>query len=369
MDETTRKYQESFRDIKCVEQIKARCQEWEKKYNHLSDKLESRLQDLKYKKEKLDSVTINSTKKLKRRDVKISEQNDSLRISERELTLKSVECEKKTSQLEQMRKKKRNILLKVCRLESRSKSNDPSDKLMSEVEDLKRENSINECKFLEFKDIINSMDNDVIQTFNNGKYTNEIRETIMTFITEFGVSQKKNGVIEVVVKNLTGTSLSSLPSTGVKFRLLSETKRIAKLQVAEAMLKYAEINENDLKSNCLLQDCTSKCHRHFQSFQVTTTEKKTYYLGLCEVGSSDATSLMNTFKELMGQLSKALNNSGIDNSQKTVSKLVASIVSTMTEQGTTNPVFNRQLQEHKRKIACQISLRNETIGILTKDLH
>lgn len=70
------------------------------------------MKDLKEKKEKLDSVTRHSTKKLNRRDVKLSEQNDSLRLSERELTLKSVECEKKTSQLEQMRKEKRNLLVK-----------------------------------------------------------------------------------------------------------------------------------------------------------------------------------------------------------------------------------------------------------------
>lgn len=74
------------------------------------------------------------------------------------------------------------------------------------------------------------------------------------------------------------------------------------------MLKDPEMNENDLKGKCLHQDGTSKFHRHFQSFQVTTTEQMTYSLGLCEVGSSDATSLMNTFKELMSKLSKTLND-------------------------------------------------------------
>lgn len=85
-----------------------------------------------------------------------------MRISEREWALISVECEKKTSQLEQMRKEKRNLLVKVCRLKSKGKSNDPSDKLVSEVDDLKREISIKDSKILELEDIINSMDNDVI---------------------------------------------------------------------------------------------------------------------------------------------------------------------------------------------------------------
>jgi hypothetical protein len=55
--------------------------------------------------------------------------------------------------------------------------------------------------------------------------------------------------------------------------------------------------------NCLHQDGTSKFHRHFQSFQVTTAEKRTYSIGLTEVGARDTVTLMEAFKTQVEELS------------------------------------------------------------------
>jgi hypothetical protein len=53
-----------------------------------------------------------------------------------------------------------------------------------------------------------------------GKYNDEIRETIMALVTQFGVSLNKvNGVIQTVVQKITGKTLSRLPSAGVKIAL------------------------------------------------------------------------------------------------------------------------------------------------------
>jgi hypothetical protein len=51
-----------------------------------------------------------------------------------------------------------------------------------------------------------------------------LRETVLTLVTEEGVSQKKkvNEVLSVFVQKLTDKTLSRLPSTGVKSRLLLE---------------------------------------------------------------------------------------------------------------------------------------------------
>ena len=59
-----------------------------------------------------------------------------------------------------------------------------------------------------------------------------------------------------------------------------------------------------------------------------------------EVGSADAATLMKALESNMSDLSKCLRN---DN--KGFSKLITSIMSTMSDQGATNPVFNRQLEE------------------------
>lgn len=65
---------------------------------------------------------------------------------ERELALKSVEYEKKTSEIEQMRKEATCESLHV---------------------NLKREVSIKGSKIFELEGIVISVDNDVIQTFHN----------------------------------------------------------------------------------------------------------------------------------------------------------------------------------------------------------
>ncbi|CAC5414939.1 unnamed protein product [Mytilus coruscus] len=156
-----------------------------------------------------------------------------------------------------------------------------------EIQNLKVDIAAKQDRILKLKDLNSILTDDKIESFYDGKFSNEVRETIMTLLTECGVSQKKvNNVISIVLKNLTGKQLSRLPSAGVKSRLLIEAKRVAQKQVAEAMLNY-EYDLPDLndmgqghKGNCLNQDATSKHHKHFQSFQITTPDKKNFLIRL-----------------------------------------------------------------------------------------
>ncbi|XP_048751175.2 uncharacterized protein LOC125662866 [Ostrea edulis] len=104
-------------------------------------------------------------------------------------------------------------------------------------------------------------------------------------------------------------------------------------------------NIGDLTGHCLHQDGTSKFHQHFQSFQLTTPDHRTYSIGMTEVGSADADTLMKAFETNISDLSKCLRND-----DKCFSKLVSSIISTMSDQGATNPVFNRQLEELRENL-------------------
>ena len=93
----------------------------------------------------------------------------------------------------------------------------------------------------------------IIECFHDGNFSNEIRATVMFLITECGVSQKEvKNVMQIVMSNLAGETLSRLPSSGVKSRLMVEAKRVAQNQVAAAMLSNT--------GNSLNQDDTSKFH-------------------------------------------------------------------------------------------------------------
>ncbi|CAG2230236.1 unnamed protein product [Mytilus edulis] len=115
------------------------------------------------------------------------------------------------------------------------------------------------------------------------------------------------------------------------------------------------------KGNCLHQDATSKHHKHFQSFQITTPDKKTFSLGLNEVGSGDAASIMSSFKNIISDLGQAAQNE-----PEIVSRLTCSIVSTMSDQGAANPLFNQKLKEFKESLLPDIVENWENLDINTQ---
>ena len=86
-----------------------------------------------------------------------------------------------------------------------------------------------------------------------------------------------------------------------------EAKRVAQCQVATATCMLDNGPSSQLQyGNCLHQDGTSKFHRHFQSFQVITAEKRTYSIGLTEVGARDTVTLMEAFKTQVEELGSSL---------------------------------------------------------------
>lgn len=105
---------------------------------------------------------------------------------------------------------------------------------------------------------------DEIVTFENGRYCDEVRETIMELLSLNVSMNKVNEVIHTVIQKLTKKSVCRLPSNAVKSRLLLEVRHLAHVQVAEVML---EGGVDGLKGNCLHGDGTSKYHRHYQNFQ------------------------------------------------------------------------------------------------------
>ena len=91
---------------------------------------------------------------------------------------------------------------------------------------------------------------------------------------------KVNEVIQTVVKRLTDKKIDKLPSKGLRCQLLIEARHLADIQVGHAMLKGIDLNT--VLGNTLHGDGTTKYHRHFQNYQVTTADGKTLSTGLME---------------------------------------------------------------------------------------
>ena len=211
------------------------------------------------------SSTRNLNKKIRQRDEKnskISKDKSSL-----ETSLKDSQCMLESSEEIVDQLKEKNKTLSAERLSAQKQISYFKTK---KIESLLRKNEDNENKISQLEKDINSytklidelsstnelLQSNILNTFSEGRYVNEIRLTVMSLLTECNVSLSKvNKEISTVLKNLTGKLPARLPSAAVLSRLYVEARAVAHAQIAEAMLEGAKIE--DLVGNCLHGDATS----------------------------------------------------------------------------------------------------------------
>nr|XP_047144798.1 uncharacterized protein LOC124818272 [Hydra vulgaris] len=167
--------------------------------------------------------------------------------------------------------------------------------LYSKTNILKEEN-------LELQKLVSLLDDDEVITFEDGRYSDDIRETIMKLLSMNVSTNSVNEVIKVVLNKLAKKNISRLPSAAVKCRLMQEASILGQFQVAEAMLENNLINKNSKIGNCLLGDGTQKYHKHYQNFQITTTSGKTLSFGLSEVVGKDAATVLQNFTNIVDDI-------------------------------------------------------------------
>ncbi|KAJ8043240.1 hypothetical protein HOLleu_10238 [Holothuria leucospilota] len=99
--------------------------------------------------------------------------------------------------------------------------------------------------------------------------------------------------------------------------------------------------------NCLHSDATTKWHKHYQGFQMTTPAGKTLSIGMDQVASGSTDALLEAFNNCIEELSSTLSDDSPD--EVTVANLISTIKYTMSDQGPINPSFNKQLQDIRAK--------------------
>ena len=247
---------------------------------------------------------------------------------------------------------KHKLQKRLCglRINSNKRKSFLVEKHESEIQELKNEISEHNIRISELEQLNILLESDQIVTFENGKYSNEIRECIMSLVTECNVSLNKvNSVISTVLHKLSGVLPDRLPSMAVKSRLLIEAKAVAQQQIVDAMLQDVDLVLQDvdpatLVGNTLHSDATSKYFKHYQSYQVTLSNGNSMSIGLTEVGGADSDTMLQSFKSLVQDLADSCSQHEVQRDAK-VAKLVTSITNTMSDQGSINPIFNSALSE------------------------
>jgi len=85
-----------------------------------------------------------------------------------------------------LKKDKKSLLQKVCKL--KKQKNDILELHLHQIEQLKHDISKKNTELKDLEELHHSYDLPEITTFCVGKFTNEIRHTIMALVLEHGVS-------------------------------------------------------------------------------------------------------------------------------------------------------------------------------------
>ena len=311
--------------------------------------------------EKLASYTPrNVNKRQKRAHSKINDLKS--RISELEVEKCSIsialsgvkeKCEQAKSEVEQLKQQKIGLQKKVSHIKKQKSTQ------ANEIDLLKERNAANILKLescakelneknKELEQLTCLLEDETISTFEHGKCVDEVREVIMDLLAMNVSMSKVNEVIRTVLKKLTGKSLSRLPSKAVHSRLLVEAKHLADVQLGRAMLEEADPSQ--VVGNTLHGDGTTKYHRHYQDFEITTPSCQTYSMGLLELGKSDTEAIMDSFNYRVKEITQALSSGENLTVEDKVAELVTSIKNTMSDQGPTNATFNEQLTELRKEL-------------------
>ena len=368
------KYREAVTSLNSdIPEMEREVNAWEEKYNSQSEKLNSIVSELNKVKEKLSSAqTRNLTKKLKRRDDKIDKLEEENKIStekirtlqnEKTEALSEVQtaneqvddlmkayCETEEqysaeiSKCNQLRAEKQGLQKKVHRL---CKRLDRKDEVkVQQHREVQDEIKCYKKEIKELEGIIDVMESNEVQTFADGKYTNEVRECCMRLLTECNVSVRKlPGVINTVLHKLAGCSVTRLPSAGFLSNLYAESKIIASKQVAEAMLSGLDLSDH--LGNTLHQDATSKFHEHYEGLQVTLKDGSNLSMGLKKVAGGSAADYVGAFEDAIDDLADAYKSS---ETEETRAKLIVSIKTFMSDQCATNAVFNSTIEKMRKDL-------------------
>ena len=323
--------------------------------------------------EKLASYTPrNVNKRQKRAHSKINDLKS--RISELEVEKCSIsielsgvkeKCEQAKSEVEQLKQQKIGLQKKVSHIKKQKSTQ------ANEIDLLKEHNAANILKLescakelkeknKELEQLTCLLEDETISTFEDGKYVDEVREVIMDLLAMNVSMSKVNEVIRTVLKKLTWKRLSRLPSKAVHSRLFVEVKHLADVQLGRAMLEEADPSQ--VVGNTLHRDGTTKYHRHYQDFEITTPSCQTYSMGLLELGKSDTEAIMDSFKYRVKEIAQALSSGENLTVEDQVAELVTSIKNTMSDQGPANATFNEQLTELRKELLPKVVEKWEVLS-------
>ena len=199
----------------------------------------------------------------------------------------------------------------------------------------------------ELNDVIAMMESEEIMTFRDGKYTDDVRETIMALLAMNVATSKVDKVIRVVLRKLANKTVKNLPSVGTISEIRLEARHLADIEVGLAMRKN---RPEEALGNCIHGDGTTKYHKKYQNFQVTLQDGSSRTIGLTQMAAADTDAVVHAYQDRIRELANSVSSVDDDNSEDVYKELLCTVKSAMTDQGPTMPQFGDKLQSIRQNL-------------------
>ena len=286
---------------------------------------------------KLYSLHRNTRKKLDRRDHEIIEGKELVHDLQHRVSLSESQVSKLKLKLDRLRHREVYWKAKAKVTNDTSFIDDAEDgyaKLKGEIAQLEEEN----LDLHEQVESILSESSDNIATFENGKYTDDVRSCCYELLSlNVGVNNVKP-VITAVLNHIAHKQVERLPGRSILCDMMVECLTLAQAQLGEELSHY--------ENNTLQTDGTTEYGVKFATYDIATTDG-TFTLGLRHVFSGSAQTTMDTLLEILDDLDVVRKKI----SQSEVSlKIITKIKNTMSDRHAAEKLFSQILSDYRTNI-------------------
>ena len=312
--------------------------EWKQKHEELLQESMKMTQKIEKLKQLVETYKPHNVRRReKRKDKKIRCQLDKIDKLERQLKYKTSAFLKNTKgQIQYYKDKCEQLKEKMVAALSECEN---CEQLANETSKTKQTNVELMEANAELHDEVKHLQSKMLTTFEDGKYTNELRVCVMDLLSHNVAILQIVPVIQSVLK-LAGVTCNRLPKHTAINDMLIEARALSQMQLAEVLTQEDH--------HTLHSDGTTKFGHKYLAYQVST-EHETYTLGMREVASGSAQSMLEKMKEILDDLSVSASTSDDKNTQ-VASEIVARIKSTMSDRASTEKSFNALLADYRAEV-------------------
>ena len=294
--------------------VENHCEELKGKLSHLKPKnFQKRIKNREHENTKLKEEIVV----LKEKVMGMSKCNDDVQRQKHRLQDKLRRLDKKISDCKEGSQK-----IKDLQKEIRQKN-----KTLSEMEQI--------------VDEIMEKEEQVISTFENGRYNNDIRLTVYELLSMGVGSKKVADIMRTVLQRVGKLKVGRLPKPTIVKYMATEQGLLAKQAAFDSIRNSEHVT--------LHLDGTTKKRKHFITY-LSTTSSGTVAMGLDDIYSETAEELLQKTEECLEGLTQILPSELAPDKHEEILKMLMNVKNVMTDRAAVNKAFVKKFADWRAEV-------------------